>query len=138
MIRTERYMSSKTVLSLIGVVFLLMIALYIYISDRWLAAVAAAIVMLIVGFFFATVSGNLVGVIGSSNNPISGLDAFDADHRGAADGVAGRLGTGRRSGGAGSGRGGVRFVRGGGRTDAGFQGRATSWAARRARFRSSS
>ena len=29
--------------------------------------------MLIVGFFFATVSGNLVGMIGSSNNPISGL-----------------------------------------------------------------
>src|SRR6185503_16011959 len=28
---------------------------------------------LIVGFFFATVSGYLVGVIGSSNNPISGL-----------------------------------------------------------------
>jgi putative OPT family oligopeptide transporter len=33
----------------------------------------AAIVMLIVGFCFATVSGYLVGVIGSSNNPISGL-----------------------------------------------------------------
>ena len=29
--------------------------------------------MLIVGFCFATVSGYLVGVIGSSNNPISGL-----------------------------------------------------------------
>ena len=29
--------------------------------------------MLIMGFFFATVSGNLVGMIGSSNNPISGL-----------------------------------------------------------------
>jgi len=36
-------------------------------------AVVAAVVMLIVGFFFATVSGNLVGMIGSSNNPISGL-----------------------------------------------------------------
>ena len=30
-------------------------------------------VMLVVGFIFATVSGNLVGFIGSSNNPISGL-----------------------------------------------------------------
>ncbi len=38
-----------------------------------MAGIVAAIVMLIVGFFFATVSGNLVGVIGSSNNPISGL-----------------------------------------------------------------
>jgi putative OPT family oligopeptide transporter len=73
MIRTERYMGSKTVVSLIGLVFLLMIALYFYISQMMLAAVVAAVVMLIVGFFFATVSGNLVGVIGSSNNPVSGL-----------------------------------------------------------------
>jgi uncharacterized oligopeptide transporter (OPT) family protein len=36
-------------------------------------AIAAALVMVIVGFFFATVSGYLVGVIGSSHNPISGL-----------------------------------------------------------------
>jgi putative OPT family oligopeptide transporter len=73
MARTERYMSSKVVLSLIAVVFLAMIALYVYISGQVLAGVVAAIVMLFVGFFFATVSGNLVGMIGSSNNPISGL-----------------------------------------------------------------
>jgi putative OPT family oligopeptide transporter len=73
MARTERYMGSKTVFSLIGLMFILMIALYFYISGQWLAAIVAAVVMLIVGFFFATVSGNLVGVIGSSNNPISGL-----------------------------------------------------------------
>jgi putative OPT family oligopeptide transporter len=71
--RTERYMGSKTVLSLIGGVFLLMIALYVYISGQVLAGVVAAVVMVIVGFFFATVSGNLVGMIGSTNNPISGL-----------------------------------------------------------------
>lgn len=73
MARTERYMRSKTVFALIGVVFLLMIALYVYISGQVLAGVVAAVVMLIVGFVFATVSGNLVGMIGSSNNPISGL-----------------------------------------------------------------
>jgi len=73
MARTERYMSAKVVFGLIGVVFLLMIALYIYVSGLVMAGIVAAIVMLIVGFFFATVSGNLVGVIGSSNNPISGL-----------------------------------------------------------------
>jgi putative OPT family oligopeptide transporter len=37
------------------------------------AATVAAAVMIVLGFFFAAVSGNLVGVIGSSNNPISGL-----------------------------------------------------------------
>jgi len=73
MARTERYMGSKTVLSLIFLTFLLMIALYVYISGNVEAGAVAAIVMLLVGFFFATVSGNLVGMIGSSNNPISGL-----------------------------------------------------------------
>jgi putative OPT family oligopeptide transporter len=71
--RTERYMSSKVVFSLIGVTFLLMCVLYVYMTNMIGGAIAAALVMLIVGFFFATVSGYLVGVIGSSNNPISGL-----------------------------------------------------------------
>jgi putative OPT family oligopeptide transporter len=35
--------------------------------------VIAAAVMIVLGFFFAAVSGNLVGMIGSSNNPVSGL-----------------------------------------------------------------
>ena len=71
--RNERYMSSKTVIVMIMGVFLLMIGLYARISGNAFAGVIAAVVMLIVGFFFATVSGYLVGVIGSSNNPISGL-----------------------------------------------------------------
>jgi putative OPT family oligopeptide transporter len=71
--RTERYMSSKTVFALIGCTFVVMCVLYCYLSGMIGGAIAAAIVMLIVGFFFATVSGYLVGVIGSSNNPISGL-----------------------------------------------------------------
>jgi putative OPT family oligopeptide transporter len=71
--RNERYMSSKTVIVMIMGVFLLMIGLYVQLSGNAFAGVIAAVVMLIVGFFFATVSGYLVGVIGSSNNPISGL-----------------------------------------------------------------
>lgn len=71
--RHERYMSSKAVIGMIAVVFVLMIALYTYMSGLIGGGVLAAIVMLVVGFFFATVSGYLVGIIGSSNNPISGL-----------------------------------------------------------------
>jgi len=71
--RTERYMSSKVVIWLIFLVFLFMIGLYTYFSGHVTSGIVAAVVMLIVGFFFATVSGYLVGVIGSSNNPISGL-----------------------------------------------------------------
>ncbi len=71
--RTERYMSSKAVFGLIALMFILMCFLYIRISGLIWPAVLAAVVMLIVGFFFATVSGSLVGMIGSSNNPVSGL-----------------------------------------------------------------
>src|SRR5437773_4183625 len=72
-IRTERYMSSRTIFLLIAVFFVLMTALYIYMTSLVMGAIVAAIVMLLAGFFFATVSGYLVGLIGSSNNPISGL-----------------------------------------------------------------
>ena len=71
--RTERYMSSKAVFGLIGLVFVLMCFLYMHLSGLVWPAILAAVVMIIVGFFFATVSGSLVGMIGSSNNPISGL-----------------------------------------------------------------
>ena len=66
-------MSSKAVFGLIALMFVLMCVLYVRISGLVWPAILAAVVMLLVGFFFATVSGNLVGFIGSSNNPISGL-----------------------------------------------------------------
>ncbi|MCX5789407.1 MAG: oligopeptide transporter, OPT family, partial [Elusimicrobia bacterium] len=71
--RTQRDLSFKTVILSIMAVFGLMIVLYFYFTHMILGAVLAAIVMLITGFFFAAVSGNLVGMIGSSNNPVSGL-----------------------------------------------------------------
>jgi putative OPT family oligopeptide transporter len=71
--RLDRYMSSKTVFSLIGVVWILMTVLYVSLSGNVTGGIVAALVMLLVGFFFATVSGYLVGIIGSSNNPVSGL-----------------------------------------------------------------
>jgi putative OPT family oligopeptide transporter len=71
--RTEKDISFKAVIIGIVVVFALMIGLYFYFTNMLLGAILAAIVMLVAGFFFAAVSGNLVGMIGSSNNPISGL-----------------------------------------------------------------
>jgi putative OPT family oligopeptide transporter len=71
--RTERDLSSKVVFMGLAGVFLCMIALYFYFTNVIGGAVLAAVVMIILGFFFAAVSGNLVGMIGSSNNPISGL-----------------------------------------------------------------
>jgi putative OPT family oligopeptide transporter len=51
----------------------LMVFVYKLFIGSYLPAILAAVVMAIFGFFFAAVSGNLVGTIGSSNNPISGL-----------------------------------------------------------------
>ncbi|HAL56516.1 MAG TPA: oligopeptide transporter, OPT family [Bacteroidetes bacterium] len=47
--------------------------IYNYFAQDVTAALTATVVMVIAGFFFAAVSGYLVGIIGSSNNPISGL-----------------------------------------------------------------
>ena len=72
-VRTERDLSFKVVLLGIASVVVLMVALYFYFTQVLPGAIFAALVMLVTGFFFAAVSGNLVGMIGSSNNPISGL-----------------------------------------------------------------
>jgi putative OPT family oligopeptide transporter len=80
--RTERDLPAKAIFAGVGVVFLLMVALYYYFisgagnlpaSKVIAGALVAAGVMIVLGFFFAAVSGNLVGLIGSSNNPVSGL-----------------------------------------------------------------
>ncbi len=47
--------------------------LYYYFSASFGGSLLAAIVMIVAGILFAAVAGYLVGVIGSSNNPISGL-----------------------------------------------------------------
>ena len=72
-LRTDRDLSFRTVgVGMVGLL-LLMVALYYYFTGAIHAAVLAGVVILVTGFFFAAVSGNLVGIIGSSNNPISGL-----------------------------------------------------------------
>ena len=71
--RTEIDLNIKVVLMGVAATLIAMVALYLYFTGTIVAALAAAIVMVVLGFFFAAVSGNLVGVIGSSNNPISGL-----------------------------------------------------------------
>jgi putative OPT family oligopeptide transporter len=71
--RTERDLNAKFIFTGLGIVLIAMIFLYKSYAGSWGPGIVAAIVMLIVGFFFAAVSGNLVGMIGSSNNPISGL-----------------------------------------------------------------
>jgi putative OPT family oligopeptide transporter len=46
---------------------------YFVFGTTLLPAIVAATLMIVLAFFFAAISGYLVGLIGSSNNPISGL-----------------------------------------------------------------
>ncbi|HUU29080.1 MAG TPA: oligopeptide transporter, OPT family [archaeon] len=71
--RLETDINFKWVLTSIILLVLPMAVLYWYFSGSLLSAVVAAIVMSIAGFLFSAVAGYLVGLIGSSNNPISGL-----------------------------------------------------------------
>jgi putative OPT family oligopeptide transporter len=71
--RLEKDLNIKVVLAGLAAMFVAMVFVYKVFAGSWVAAVVAAVVMAIAGFFFAAVSGNLVGTIGSSNNPISGL-----------------------------------------------------------------
>lgn len=63
-----RYVAGGLLLAGIATFFI-----YQYFAQNVAAALTATIVMIIAGFFFAAVSGYLVGIIGSSNNPVSGL-----------------------------------------------------------------
>src|SRR6516162_5245107 len=78
--RTERDLPAKIVFLGVAIVFVAMIILYHYFisgagtltgSKVMAGALVSAGVMIILGFFFAAVSGHLVGLIGSSNNPVS-------------------------------------------------------------------
>lgn len=67
-LRTEEDMSIKV--AIIGV---LAIIVFIGITDFIPVGIMGALIIAIFGFFFATVSARLVGLIGSSNNPVSGM-----------------------------------------------------------------
>jgi putative OPT family oligopeptide transporter len=71
--RTQVDLDLKKVITAIGVLAIPMFVLYNYFSSSIGGSVVLTIVMLILGFLFAAVAGYLVGMIGSSNNPISGL-----------------------------------------------------------------
>ena len=71
--RTEVDLNLKNVFIGIAILAIPMFFLYNYFSHSLGGSLLLTGVMLILGFLFAAVAGYLVGMIGSSNNPISGL-----------------------------------------------------------------
>lgn len=72
-IRTEQDLSLYQVMIGILLSAIATFLIYNFFAQDVVAALVAMLVMILAGFFFAAVSGYLVGIIGSSNNPISGL-----------------------------------------------------------------
>ena len=66
--RTSDDLSMKIVLASIAVLTLL-----VWIVPQVPVTLLGAIIVVVFGFFFATVSSRMVGLVGSSNNPVSGM-----------------------------------------------------------------
>ncbi len=71
--RIEKDLPFGPILIAVGILILAMIVVYNMFTHTLGTAILAAVVMAFAAFVFAAVAGYLVGIIGSSSNPISGL-----------------------------------------------------------------
>ncbi len=67
-LRTEREISIKTVL-----ISILLLTVLVWLVPAIPVNFLGAVIIVVFGFFFATVSSRMVGIVGSSNNPVSGM-----------------------------------------------------------------
>ncbi|MGN6593622.1 MAG: OPT family oligopeptide transporter [Terriglobales bacterium] len=74
--RTERDLPSWTVLAgavVLGLLMWLILAFKYNTQADWFSNVLSALLVVLFGFFFVTVSSRIVGLIGNSSNPVSGM-----------------------------------------------------------------
>lgn len=71
--RTERDLPLRVVAAAIVLLVVLVTFIYHAFTGSWPAALAAALLMGAAGFLLSAVGGYLVGLVGSSNQPLSGL-----------------------------------------------------------------
>ena len=67
-LRTEKDINMKVVIAAIVVLTLL-----VWLIPAIPVSLIGAVIIVVFGFFFATVSSRMVGLVGSSNNPVSGM-----------------------------------------------------------------
>jgi len=70
---TERDLPMTAILSGIVLFVLPLFALYYAVVDSLGIAFGMAVIMVVAGFVFSSVSGYMAGLVGSSNNPVSGI-----------------------------------------------------------------
>jgi putative OPT family oligopeptide transporter len=72
-IRTEIDLPSAFTFITAGLISICIFLVYWYIVQTFHVALVATIIMVIAAFFFSAIAGYMAGIIGSSNNPISGV-----------------------------------------------------------------
>ena len=70
---TERDLPMTMIMSGIVLFVLPLFALYYVVVDSLGIAFTMAVIMVVAGFVFSSVSGYMAGLVGSSNNPVSGI-----------------------------------------------------------------
>ena len=71
--RTERDIPARWVVLSTALLLIPITAIYYYFTHGLGSAVVAAVIMTITGFLLSAIGGYLVGLVGSSNQPLSGL-----------------------------------------------------------------
>jgi len=71
--RTEKDMGIISILVIFLATLVMMVFLYNYLTQSLQLGIAATFIMAICAFVFVAVSSYMVGLIGSSNNPVSGM-----------------------------------------------------------------
>lgn len=70
---TERDLPMKWMLVALTLFVIPLLILYQAIVGNWFVSVPMTIIMILAGFLFVSVSAYLAGLVGSSNNPVSGI-----------------------------------------------------------------
>ncbi|MBT4066150.1 MAG: oligopeptide transporter, OPT family [Euryarchaeota archaeon] len=73
LLRTEMDLPLDKVMMFCGILVVLIFLFYWYATGNLVMAMAGALFLAVVSFFFAAVAGYIAGVVGSSNSPISGM-----------------------------------------------------------------
>ncbi len=71
--RTERDIPPRWVVLCTAVLLIPITAIYYYFTHGIVSAIVAALIMTVTGFLLSAIGGYLVGLVGSSNQPLSGL-----------------------------------------------------------------
>src|SRR5439155_14368890 len=72
-VRTEHDMPMNVILALIGVSVVPLFFIFWHFTDSVGISLVMAVVMIVAGFLFSAVASYMAGLVGSSNNPVSGI-----------------------------------------------------------------